>query len=143
MAAMTLTAAAMATTVARGAQTSAAPGGRVVHPLFDLRSPDASPFPSDRFTVADDQNLTRRRVNLPRPSDCEANRSDCEDVRVLNELDGFSTRPLVVIPFDGDIDPSTVPGNVFFVALLIVHSRGGTCVDSCWMETQPALLVAA
>ena len=56
-------------------------------------------------------------MNLPLPANCAANRSDCEDIRVLNELDGFSTRPLVVIPFDGDIDPSTVPGNVFFVAL--------------------------
>jgi len=129
LAVMTLTAAAMATTVARGAQTSAAPGGRVVHPLFELRSPDTSPFPSDRFTVADDQNLTRRRVNLPLPSDCVVNRSDCEDVRVLNELDGFSTRPLVVIPFDGDIDPATVSGNVFFLAL------GDTTHE--WNDTGP------
>ena len=78
-------------------QTSAAPGGRVVSTIRAALS-DTSPFPSDRFTVADDQNLTRRRVNLPLPSDCVVNRSDCEDVRVLNELDGFSTRPLVVIP---------------------------------------------
>jgi hypothetical protein len=86
-------------------------------PSTTLQSPETSPFPSDRFTVADDENLTRRRVNLPLPRDCRVNRSDCEDVRVLNELDGFSTRPLVIVPFDGDIDPSTVPGNVFFVAL--------------------------
>ena len=88
-----------------------------IHPRFDLTSSDTSPFPSDRFTVADDQNLTRRRVNLPPPSGCRTHKSDCEDVLVLNELDGFSLRPLVTIPFDGDIDVSTTAGNIFFVSL--------------------------
>jgi hypothetical protein len=85
--------------------------------LFDLKAPETSSFPSDWFTVADNQNLTRRRVNLPLPSNCVANRSECEDVDVLNQLDGFSLRPRVVIPFDGDINLSTVAGNVFFVSL--------------------------
>ena len=48
---------------------------------------------------------------------------------MLNELDGFSTRPLVVIPFDGDIDPMTAPGNVFFVSL------GDTTHD--WTDSGP------
>jgi hypothetical protein len=38
-------------------------------------------------------------------------------VNVLNQLDGFSLRPRVVIPFDSDINPSTAAGNVFFVSL--------------------------
>jgi hypothetical protein len=88
-----------------------------VHPLFKLESPETSPFPSDRFTIADDQNLTRRRVNLPLPIDCVSDRSECDDVNVLNQLDGFSLRPRVVIPFNGDINPSTVAGNAFFVSL--------------------------
>jgi hypothetical protein len=117
--------------VERTPQDVARPSTRAVHPLFDLRSPNASPFPSDRLTVADDENLTRRRVDLTLPSDCVANGSDCEDVRVLNELDGFSTRPLISIPFNGDIDPSTVRGNVFFVAL------GDTTHK--WNERGPAL----
>ena len=33
---------------------------------FGLDTPERGPFPSDRFTVADDQ-LTGRRVNLPLP----------------------------------------------------------------------------
>src|SRR5262249_26780443 len=88
-----------------------------VHALFNLSNPDNAPFPTDRFTVADDRNLTRRRVNLPKPADCVANKSECEDVDVLNQLDGFSLRPHVTIPFDGAIDPSTVKGNVFFVSI--------------------------
>jgi hypothetical protein len=101
---------------AQRARNAAAPP-TPVHPLFDLTSPEKSPFPSDVLTVAESQNLTRRRVNLPLPADCVGNRSECDDVRVLNELDGFSLRPLVSIPFDGDIDPSTVAGGVFFVSL--------------------------
>ena len=42
----------------------------VVRPLFDLRSPERSPFPSDAFTVADPNQNTGRRVNLPMPQDC-------------------------------------------------------------------------
>jgi dienelactone hydrolase len=88
-----------------------------VHALFNLGNLDNAPFPTDRFTVADDRNLTRRRVNLPKPADCVANKSECEDVDVLNQLDGFSLRPRVTIPFDGTIDPATVKGNAFFVSI--------------------------
>ena len=50
-----------------------------VHPLFDWSGPDTAPFPSDRFAVKDDPNLTRRRVNLPKPADCVATKSECDD----------------------------------------------------------------
>ena len=91
------------------------PGATAVHPLFDLSTPDKTLFPSDQFTVAENRNLSRRRVNLPKPADCTANKSECEDLDVLNQLDGFSLRPRVTIPFDGEIDPATVQGNVFFI----------------------------
>jgi hypothetical protein len=61
-----------------------------VHPLFDLTSLERSPFPSDRFTVADDEQNTGRRVNLPMPQDCTVEVSECEDVAILNQLDGFN-----------------------------------------------------
>jgi Leucine Rich repeat len=102
-----LVAAAGAIFATRLAQTTVRRASSAVNPLFDVRSQNASPFPSDRFTVGEDENLTRRRVNLPLPSDCVARRSDCEDVRVLNELDGFSLRPLVSIAFDRPIDPAS------------------------------------
>ena len=87
-----------------------------VHPLFDLSAVAGSPFPSDRFTVSDPEQITGRRVALPFPADCVANRSDCDDVTVLNELDGFNQHPRVSIPFDGDIDLSTATSeNIFFV----------------------------
>ncbi len=38
---------------------------QAVHPLFDLAAVTTSPFPTDRFTVADNTQNTGRRVNLP------------------------------------------------------------------------------
>jgi Bacterial virulence factor lipase N-terminal len=85
-----------------------------VHPLFNLQSPTQSPFPSDRFTVADSSQRTNLRVNLPSPN-CATNPSDCLDVALLNQLDGFNTLPRISIPFDGAIDPSTVTSQTVFI----------------------------
>ncbi len=88
-----------------------------VTPLFDLRTPATAPFPSNRFTVFDIRNLTGLRVNLPKP-DCAQRPDDCNDVNVLNTLDGFNLQPRLRIPFSGPIDPASVDSsNVFLVRL--------------------------
>src|SRR6266540_2835611 len=89
----------------------------IVHPRFDLSSP-ASPFPSDNLTIADGDQLTGRRVNLPLPTDCVTNASDCEDIRVLNRLDGFNMQPRLSILFDGAIDLKTVGSRTMFLVSL-------------------------
>src|SRR4030095_12544263 len=79
------------------------PGTRAaspVHPRFDLATPETSPFPSDRVTAPDATDLPGLRVELPMP-DCLERRSDCEDVVVINTLDGFNIQPRLSIPFDG------------------------------------------
>jgi hypothetical protein len=81
---------------------------------YDLSDPAGSPFPSDRFTVADASQNTGRRVELPLPN-CAARPSDCADIKVLNTLDGFSTQPRITLPFNGDIDPRTVNSNTIFL----------------------------
>src|SRR5690349_24801107 len=78
-----------------------------VHPLFNVNSTTQSPFPSDRFTVPDPGQNTNLRVNLPFPN-CATNPSDCLDIALLNQLDGFNTQPRLSIPFDGAIDPNSV-----------------------------------
>jgi hypothetical protein len=86
-------------------------------PQFHLTGMQQSPFPSDFFTVSDSGQNTALRVNLPKP-DCNARPSDCQDIDVINHLDGFSAQTRLEIPFDGAIDPSTVNGStVFFVSL--------------------------
>jgi dienelactone hydrolase len=84
------------------------------HPLFNLQSSSQSPFPSDRFTVLDNQQLTGLRVNLALPN-CATNPSDCADITLLNQLDGFNLQPRLSIPFDGAIDPSTANSNTIFL----------------------------
>ncbi|MDQ3622307.1 MAG: hypothetical protein M3463_07440 [Verrucomicrobiota bacterium] len=104
---------------------------RGVHALFDLATPAGGPFPSDRFTVRDRSHNTGRRVNLPKP-DCDERPSDCEDIDLLNTLDGFNMQPRLSIPFDGPIDVYSVSsGNVFLISLgdtLNRRDRGGRVV---------------
>ncbi|MGB9121613.1 MAG: hypothetical protein WCE73_13400 [Candidatus Angelobacter sp.] len=87
------------------------------HPLFNLQSTTQSPFPSDRFTVFDSQQLTGLRVNVPLPN-CATNPSDCADLTLVNQLDGFNPQPRLSIPFDGAIDVSTVNSNTVFLVQL-------------------------
>ncbi len=87
------------------------------HPLFNLQSTAQSPFPSDRFTAFDRQQLTGLRVNVPLPN-CATNPSDCADLTLLNQLDGFNLQPRLSVPFDGAIDVSTVNSNTVFLIKL-------------------------
>jgi hypothetical protein len=78
---------------------------------------EASPFPSNRLTVPDFGNATFRRVNLPKP-DCAVRVGDCADIDVINLLDGFSTQPRITVPFDGEIDLSSVNSDTVFLVNL-------------------------
>jgi len=76
-----------------------------------------TPFPSDLFAVADPTQNTGLRVNLPKP-DCLARPSDCQDLDVINTLDGFNLQPRLSIPFDGPIDVTTVTSETVFLISL-------------------------
>lgn len=97
----------------------AAPSGASVgvHALFDCQSPAKGPFPSNLFTIADSSQNTGLRVNLPKP-DCLSRLWDCEDLDVLNSLDGFNLLPRLSIPFDGPIDLTTVTSQTIFLISL-------------------------
>jgi hypothetical protein len=95
---------------------------------FDLSDPQRGPFPADRFTVPDLSELTGLRVNLPTTRlDCSADPhpSDCNDVDVLNTLDGFNLQPRLSIPFTGPIDPASVSSETVFLFKL------GCLITSC------------
>ncbi|MFY9510161.1 MAG: Ig-like domain-containing protein, partial [Rubrivivax sp.] len=80
----------------------------------DAEVPAGSIFPSNRLTVFDGTQNTLRRVNLPKP-DCSVRVSDCQDIDVINTLDGFSTQPRITIPFSGDIDPASVNSQTVYL----------------------------
>jgi Bacterial Ig-like domain len=72
------------------------------------------PTPTNLDTVADASQLTGLRVDLPQPN-CAANALRCDDVAVLNTLDGFNIQPRLTIPFSGPIDLSTVSSSTIFL----------------------------
>src|SRR5207253_486589 len=76
------------------------PRNHAVYPLFGFTKTDG-PFPTDFFTRADPTQNTCERVNLAKPEDCVANASECVELDLLNQLDGFSVRPRLSIPFHG------------------------------------------
>src|SRR5262249_18657658 len=88
-----------------------------VHARFDLDDRRGAPFPSDRFTTEDPSQNTGRRVNLPKP-DCGTRPSDCDDLDVINALDGFNVQPRLSIPFDGAIDAASVSSQTVFIVRL-------------------------
>ncbi len=91
--------------------------GGDVYAGFDLNAPDTGPFPSDIFTVADPTHNTGRRLAYPYP-DCGARPSDCDDIAVINTLDGWGVQSQISIPFSGDIDPTSVSSESIFVVSL-------------------------
>src|SRR3990172_6174452 len=101
------------------------------YPLFDLGAMETSPFPSDFLTVRDRDQITGLRVALPKP-DCTVRPSDCQDIDVINTLDGFNLQPRMAIPFSGAIDPSSVTSDT--VLLLAIDddddARDGDDDDS-------------
>jgi hypothetical protein len=112
------------TTTISGSQDSDHTSPRVLA-RFELSKPDGGPFPSDVFTVPDANHNTRRRVTLPYP-DCAVRVSDCEDLEVINTLDGFGLQTRISIPFDGVIDVNTATsGTVFLISLGSTLDSGG------------------
>ena len=64
--------------------------------------------------MPDGTQATGLRVNLPKP-DCGARPSDCADIDVLNQLDGFNIQPRISIPLTGPIDLATVSRSTVFL----------------------------
>lgn len=92
--------------------------------LFDTDDPTQTIFPSNLFTTLDPTQKTFRRVELPKP-DCTVQVVSCQDIDLLNELDGFNPQPRISIPFSGPIDVSTVSSDtVFLVSLGSTTGRG-------------------
>jgi hypothetical protein len=103
-----------------GASPSPREQAPAVHARFDAFNHSeitVSPFPSNRFTVADDTQNTGLQVRLPLP-DPATNLSNYQDTQVLNQLDGFNIQPRLSIPFDGPIDVNSVNSqDVFLINL--------------------------
>ncbi len=105
------------------AQADSPPSG--VRVKFETGDLAGSPFPSDRYTQRDWGNRSYRRVSMPTP-DCAVRVSDCEDIAVINGLDGFSTQPRITVPFTGAIDVNSVTSDTVYLLNLgdVLTARG-------------------
>jgi hypothetical protein len=99
------------------ALSSFAADAAAVQARFDLDDRRGSPFPSDRFTVTDWTQNTGLRINLPKPG-CTLRPNDCQNLDVINTLDGFNVQPRLSIPFDGPIDVGSVTSQTVFLVSL-------------------------
>ena len=77
-------------------------------------------FPNDRLTRKDSRQVTGLRVALPLRN-CRARPSDCNERRLVNQLDGFDIDPRIAIRFDRPIDVAKVTPS----SLYVQRVRGG------------------
>ena len=66
--------------------------------------------------MPDAAQKTGLRVNLPLP-DCTARPTDCQEISLLNQLDGFNMMPRVRVRFSGPINEQTLRGGVMIAFL--------------------------
>src|SRR6267142_9815 len=106
---------------------------------FDCTVPsfcDARENPSDSYTAMKNRRSSTsiapppicflRRTAKP---DCSANQVRCDDIDVLNTLDGFNPQPRISIPFSGPIDPASVNSDSVFLVSLGSTTGGGSFGD--------------
>jgi hypothetical protein len=87
--------------------------------------PAVAIFPTDSLTAPDAAQATGKRVNLPLPSDCVAFKSECDEIALLNQLDGFDLDPTITLGFDSPIDVARVTDASVFLEPVAGGSRIG------------------
>jgi pimeloyl-ACP methyl ester carboxylesterase len=79
---------------------------------------NGGPFPSDELTQPDPTQATGLRVQLPPEAntcDLASSPSVCSNVSLLNQFDGFSINPRIMVCFSGPVTISTLPRGIFLV----------------------------
>lgn len=86
--------------------------------LYAPDSPTTGPFPTNALTTPDGRQKTGLRVDLPAAFDyCDPTTSPsvCSNIGLLNQLDGFSINPRIMVCFSDAIDPNTLFGGISIV----------------------------
>jgi pimeloyl-ACP methyl ester carboxylesterase len=83
---------------------------------WNPQDPTIGPYPTDVLTTPDSTQKNGTRINLPMP-DCNMFPTDCQDVQLLNQLDGFQTAPRITVNFSGPIDVNSIHHAVYYVVL--------------------------
>ena len=96
--------------------------------LFQPASTTVGPFPTNAVTIPDGTQQTGLQVQLPLSSNtCDPSSapSVCSNRLLLNQLDGFSVNPRVMVCFSAPVNPNTLPG-----AISIIPISGGSAVST-------------
>ena len=83
--------------------------------LYRPDSPTVGPFPSNVLTTLDTRQATGLRIAVgPAFDSCGAGTSPsvCSNTNLLNQLDGFSVNPRIMVCFSSPIDPSTLQDGI-------------------------------
>ena len=83
---------------------------------WNPQDPTIGPYPTDALTTPDSTQKNGMRINLPMP-DCTTAPSDCQDVELINQLDGFQTAPRIRVTFSGPVDVNSIHHAIYYVAL--------------------------
>ena len=77
---------------------------------FEPDSLAVGPFPSNALTVPSEVQQTGLQVNLPMPAGCTvvSAAAQCVNTQLLNQLDGFSVNPRIMVCFSGPVDVTTL-----------------------------------
>jgi len=87
--------------------------------LFQPLSPSVGPYPTNALTLKSDIQKTGLQVNLPLPAGCTvlSTSADCINKQLLNQLDGFSVNPRIMVCFSGSVDVTTLPKGISITAV--------------------------
>ncbi len=87
--------------------------------LFQPSSPAVGPYPTNALTIKSDIQKTGLQVNLPLPAACTvvSASADCINKQLLNQLDGFSVNPRIMVCFSGPVDVTTLPKGISITAV--------------------------
>src|SRR3984885_1367873 len=88
--------------------------------LFQPVSTTVGPFPTNAVTIPDGMKQTSLRVQLAASRNTCAPSSApsvCSNQFLLNQLDGFSVNPRVMVCFSAPVNPNTLPGAISIIPL--------------------------
>ncbi|MBV9503207.1 MAG: hypothetical protein JO138_27860 [Acidobacteriaceae bacterium] len=88
--------------------------------LFQPNSLSVGPFPSNALTKPDNTLKTGVRVNLPSSAEScypYSGTAVCSNFALLNQLDGFSVNPRLMVCFSAPVDTSTLQSGIEIVGV--------------------------
>jgi hypothetical protein len=87
--------------------------------LFQPSSPSIGPYPTNALAIKTETQKTGLQINLPLPAGCTvlSTSADCVNRQLLNQLDGFSVNPRIMVCFSGPVDVSTLRNGISIMAV--------------------------